>query len=83
MVIIKLLTRPGCQTCEQAKFILRRIKIDHPFEGKVINILQHPEYLSYNDYLPVILVNDAEVCKTTVIESDIVAAIKASASEVN
>ncbi len=39
--------------------------------------------MHYNDYLPVILVNDVEVCKTTIVERDIIAAIKASADEVH
>jgi hypothetical protein len=37
--------------------------------------------MQYNDFLPVILVDDVVVCKTTIIEKDIIAAIQASAAE--
>ena len=38
--LVKLLTRPGCVTCDKAKFVLKRIKAQGvDFEGKVVNIL--------------------------------------------
>ena len=76
LAVVKLLTRPGCVPCEQAKFILKKIKTKHSYEGKVINILKQKEqYGHYNDFLPVILVNDHEVCKLKVEESKIIEAI--------
>ena len=57
--LVKLLTRPGCTTCDQAKFVLKKIKgRGVQFEGKVINILKERQYMIYNDELPVILVDE-------------------------
>lgn len=39
--IVKLLTRPGCEACTKAKFIIRRLKNHVEFEAKVVNILKH------------------------------------------
>jgi hypothetical protein len=69
--IVKLLTKPGCCACDNALFILRRLKEHTPFEGKVVNILKHEEYLIHKDDLPVILVNETVVCKQRVIESNL------------
>ena len=61
--LVKLLTRPGCVTCDKAKFVLKRIKAQGVnFEGKVVNILKERQYIEYNDYLPVILVDEEPVC---------------------
>ena len=67
--IVKLLTRPGCVTCDKAKFVLRRVKEVAPFEGKVVNILQNRQYMIYNDELPVILVDEEVACRIEVDES--------------
>lgn len=69
--IVKLLTRPGCEACTKAKFIIRRLKNHVEFEAKVVNILKHQEYLIYNDQLPVILVEEVPICKTKIIERDL------------
>lgn len=47
------------------------MKLVAPFEGKVVNILKETQYLSYNDELPVVLVNEKPICKFKIIESDI------------
>lgn len=70
-VIVKLLTRPGCCTCDQAKFVLRRLKQQIDFETKVINILKDEQYKIYNDTIPVILVDDKVICSYTVEEHKI------------
>ena len=78
--LVKLLTRPGCVTCDQAKFVLKRIKAQGvDFEGKVVNILKERQYIEFNDFLPVILVDEDPVCKTTVNEAFIRAAIEKAA----
>ena len=75
--IVKLLTRPGCVPCEQAKFVLRRIKANGiNFEGKVVNILKERKYIDFNDELPVILVDEEIACRTTINESELRAAIQ-------
>ena len=69
--VVKLLTRPGCCLCDQAKFVLRRVKEVVPFDGKVVNILQNETYLHQNDELPVILVEEVAVCKIKINEEAI------------
>ena len=71
-VVVKLLTRPGCTLCDQAKFIIRRIRDTErsiSMEAKSVNILKETQYLHYNDELPVILVDETPVCRTEVKES--------------
>ena len=41
IVSVKLLSKPGCEACSKALFILRRIKQHVPFEGQVVNIMKH------------------------------------------
>ena len=76
--LVKLLTRPGCVPCDQAKFILRKLKTRTSFEAKVVNILKEPQYKCYNDEVPVVLVNEQPVCRTKIVEADIFAAIQAA-----
>lgn len=69
--LVKLLTRPGCEACTKAKFILRRLKNHVDFDTKVVNILKHEEYKVYNNELPVILVEEVPICRTKIIERDL------------
>jgi len=79
--VVKLLTRPGCLTCDQAKFVLRRIKQQGTdFEGQVVNILKERAYLGFNDELPVILVDEEPVVRTNVNERLLRDAIEKAAS---
>lgn len=73
--IVKLLTRPGCCACDQAKFVIRRLKQTLTFEAKVVNILKESQYKIYNDELPVVLVNEVAICRTKIIENDLRLAI--------
>ena len=75
--MVKLLTRPGCVTCDQAKFVLKRIKASGVnFEGKVVNILKERQYIHFNDELPVILVDEEPVSRITVSEKELREAIE-------
>lgn len=75
--MVKLLTRPGCVTCDQAKFVLKKIKAQGTnFDGKVVNILKERSYIGYNDELPVILVEEEPICKISVNESELREAIE-------
>jgi hypothetical protein len=58
IAVVKLLTRPGCEACTRGKFILKRLKLHVPFEGKVVNILKNQGYMKYSNDLPVILVEE-------------------------
>ena len=73
--LVKLLTRPGCVTCDQAKFVIKKLRVRCNFEAKVVNILKEKQYMEHNDFLPVILVNEKVVCRTTVSERDLKEAI--------
>lgn len=74
--LVKLLTRPGCVTCDKAKFVLKKIKAQGTdFEGKVVNILKERKYIHFNDELPVILVDEEPVCRITVHETTLREAI--------
>jgi hypothetical protein len=80
--LVKLLTRPGCVTCDQAKFILKKIKgRGLMFEGKVINILKDRQYIKFNDELPVILVDEEVASRTYIVESDLYKAIEDAANK--
>jgi len=68
---VTLLTRPGCEACNLGKFILRRLKHHVTFTASVANILQHQQYMIYNDRLPVILVEAVPVCERKIVERDI------------
>jgi hypothetical protein len=81
--VVKLLTRPGCCLCDQAKFVLRKVKEVAPFEGKVVNILQESAYFRHNDDLPVILVEEELVCKTRVDEKSIREAVICATNRLN
>ena len=74
--LVKLLTRPGCIPCDQAKFVLKKLKTRVDFEAKVVNILKEPEYKRFNDEVPVILVDEEPICKTKIVEAHIYEAIQ-------
>ena len=60
--------------------MLKRIKaLGTNFDGKVVNILKERSYISYNDELPVILVEEEPVCKITVNEAELRIAIERAA----
>jgi hypothetical protein len=60
--------------------VLKRIKaLGTNFDGKVVNILKERSYISYNDELPVILVEEEPVCKITVNEAELRIAIERAA----
>jgi len=66
--LVKLLTRPGCCACDQAKFVLKKLKTQINFDVKVVNILKEERYKIYNDELPVILVEEEPVCRVKIVE---------------
>ena len=74
--LVKLLTRPGCEACTRGIFILKRLKLHVPFQGKVVNIMKEKEYLIYQNELPVVLVEEVPVCRTRIVERDIRRAVE-------
>ena len=80
--LVKLLTRPGCQPCEQAKFVIRKLRetLKVQFDAKSVNILKETQYSKYNDFLPVVLVDENPVCQIKVVERDLSEAITKAAS---
>merc|ERR1719313_2537205 len=58
-LFVKMLGRPCCSSCDEAKFVLRRVKNFVPFQGKIIDITgNNTEYEQYQSSIPVIMVND-------------------------
>lgn len=44
MIVLTLLTRPGCHLCDVMKNIVTTVQSQHPFELTEIDISNHPEF---------------------------------------
>ncbi|CAI2383217.1 unnamed protein product [Moneuplotes crassus] len=77
-ILLKLISKPCCPPCDQAHFIIKKLKNKFEFNAKRLNIqgsgykCDYPEYSRYQELIPVILINEKEVCVSKVYEKDIV-----------
>lgn len=66
-ISIQLFTRQQCSLCNHAKYFINRIKRRYPEEViklEEVYIDENPELTNkYNDVIPVIMVNEKEVCR--------------------
>ncbi len=69
MISVKILSKPGCHLCEEAKEVLVKVRHSIPFELVEINIEDSPgHYEQFEEEIPVILINDKKAFKYRVDE---------------
>ena len=63
MIKITLLTAPNCHLCEDAENLLKKLRIQIPYEIETIDIHTNSDYHNkYKNDIPVILINDEVIC---------------------
>lgn len=57
-IIVKMITRPGCQLCDKQLFVLQRIKDKMQVRVQLIDLTIQKQYAKHELEIPVIYVND-------------------------
>lgn len=74
MTRVTLYTRPQCRLCEAVKFVLERVREDHPFELIEVDISAPGNerwHDLYGNDIPVVCVDGREWFRHRVVESDL------------
>jgi glutaredoxin len=71
--MIKLLGRPGCHLCDDARAVLERVRERRPFELEEIDIERDDALLkAYLERIPVIVLDGEELYDHFVDEADLI-----------
>jgi len=64
MINVALYGKPNCHLCEQALEVIESVRMTHPFELAVVNILNDWDaYERFKHDIPVIFLNGAEIAR--------------------
>ena len=67
---VTLYGRPGCHLCDEARAVLLRVRADHPFELREIDIDGDDElFKRYLERIPVVTLNGEELFEFEVDEA--------------
>ncbi|MGH9311572.1 MAG: glutaredoxin family protein [Vicinamibacterales bacterium] len=82
MIRLTLYSRPGCHLCEEMKAILDRVRADHPFELREVNISGDSELeRRYWTEIPVLEIDGKKVAKYRIDEGMLRRAIQVRSSK--
>jgi glutaredoxin len=72
MVTVEIYSRPDCCLCDEAKRVLARVRADHPFELREIDLRENPDLeAAYGEQIPVIFVGGFKAFKYRVDETEL------------
>lgn len=75
--VIKLFTKKQCCLCDTAKFLLKKVKNREEFVLELIDIEEKQEFFELYKYdIPVILLNDKEISRHRLNESQLLNSLK-------
>ena len=61
MTVVTLYGKPGCHLCEDARAVIDRVRADHEFELKEVDItLDSGLFRAYGERIPVVAVDGVE-----------------------
>jgi glutaredoxin len=61
MTVVTLYGKPGCHLCEDARAVIDRVRADHEFELKEVDITLDPGlFRAYGERIPVVAVDGVE-----------------------
>jgi len=70
--VVRLLGRPGCHLCDDARAVLERVRVQHPFVLEEIDIEADDALLkAYVERIPVVVLDGEELSDFFVDEQDL------------
>ena len=64
MVQVLLYTKPGCCLCDEVKATIERLRKQHPFELREVNILDDRRlFEEFKEQIPVVFINGRKAFK--------------------
>jgi glutaredoxin len=70
---VTLYGKPGCHLCDDAREVVERVRADHPFELREVDVSLDPElYREYGERIPVLELDGEEVFEFHVEEAVLV-----------
>jgi glutaredoxin len=70
---VTLYGKPGCHLCDDAREVVERVRADHPFELREVDVSLDPQlYREYGERIPVVEVDGEELFEFHVEEAELV-----------
>jgi glutathione S-transferase len=64
--------KPGCHLCDDARAVVERVRADHPFELKEVDVSLDPElHRAYGERIPVLELDGEELFEFFVDEAEL------------
>ena len=65
--------KPGCHLCDEAREVIERVRADHPFDLREVDVSLDPElYREYGERIPVLELDGEELFEFHVEEAALV-----------
>jgi glutaredoxin len=60
--LVTLYGKPGCHLCDDARAVVERVRADHPFELREVDVSLDPElHREYGERIPVLALDGEEL----------------------
>ena len=74
MAVVTLYGKPGCHLCDDARVVVERVRAEHPFELREVDISLDPQLnREYGERIPVLALDGEELFDFFVEEAILVA----------
>ena len=62
MALVTLYGKPGCHLCDEARELVQRVRAEHPFELREVDVSLDPVlHREYGERIPVLALNGEEL----------------------
>ena len=62
MALVTLYGKPGCHLCDDAREVVERVRAEHPFELREVDVSLDPElHREYGERIPVLALDGEEL----------------------
>ena len=69
---VTLYGKPGCHLCEEARTVVERVRAEHPFDLREVDVTLDPELnRAYGERIPVLELDGQELFEFFVDEADL------------
>ena len=73
MALVTLYGKPGCHLCDEARELVQRVRAEHPFDLREVDVSLDPVLLrEYGERIPVLAVDGEELFEFHVHEAELV-----------
>jgi glutathione S-transferase len=70
---VTLYGKPGCHLCDEAREVVERVRADHPFELREVDVSLDPQlYREYGERIPVLELDGEELFEFHIEEAALV-----------